>query len=722
MFDSLLFPQANRYGYALNKRVSIALGILWSIGSIAAIAPPPASAQVCGTPGKDGSATSPNGVVNTYYPGTGTAAGGSSTVSIGTMRLGGVTEIGAGDLVLIIQMQNGSTTNFSNTTSYGGGLNSNVGSYEYAKVTNVSGGTLTLAKALTNTYTQVAPTGSTAKQSFQVIRVPQYISASLSGGMTALPWDGSSGGVVAIDVYNTLDFASKSISVTGQGFRGGGSRDVGYYYPNQFTAAKGAVPFIYAGTYGGTTTGEFSNTYPNSKLASFKGEGTAGTPRWTHNGTTLVDSGTEGYPTGDVGRGAPGNAGGGGISGGDYLNSKFPGHDAGGGGGGNIGTGGIGGETWQPPGGRWINGGFGGGGIAASFTKILMGGGGGAGITTNATQMANRPAADGVVNGGPGGGIVVIRAGAITGSGSIFAQGLVGTQGNSTDAGGGGGAGGSVFVSARSGSFNSLTVNVSGGNGSDSTYKEHGPGGGGGGGLVAYGGGATGAPVDIRTGGAAGFDISIGGSTVTNYGSTSGLSGAIAAGLPHSGCTKSNVLLVKRITAINGTTYSDLVKTSATSNDNDPNWPTDYIKGKIDAGNVKPNDEIEYTIYYLNTGNVAASRLKICDRLNKNLIFQTQFDAANIATVGKGIELTSGSGVVEYLTNISDTDKGSFSMTSPVQTDCNLGANQTNAANLSDNVVVVNVATPSNLLPGTIDRGNPNNAYGYVRFKVKLKQ
>jgi hypothetical protein len=47
-------------------------------------------------------------VVNTYYPGTGTASAGSNTVGIGSIRLGGGNAIAAGDLVLIIQMQDGS--------------------------------------------------------------------------------------------------------------------------------------------------------------------------------------------------------------------------------------------------------------------------------------------------------------------------------------------------------------------------------------------------------------------------------------------------------------------------------------------------------------------------------------------------------------------------------------------------------------------------------------
>jgi uncharacterized repeat protein (TIGR01451 family) len=674
-------------------------------GSIIAITPQVSLAQ-CGTVGKDGTATV-SGVLNTYYPGSGTAS--NTTVTVGSMRSGGGSAIAAGDLILVIQMQDGSTTNFTNSASYGGGLNSSVGNYEYAKVAAVSGSTLTLAKALTNNYVQGT------QKTFQVIRIPQYISAKLGDSVTALPWNGSSGGIVAIDVYHNLDFNDQSIDVTGKGFRGGGSRDVAIWYQSPIDRT---VSTIFAGTYTGKT-----NTYDNSKLASFKGEGTAGTPQYTYNGITLSTTGVQGYPQGDLGRGAPGNAGGGGVVAGilnqTTLPYTIPGHDAGGGGGGNIGTGGLGGETWEPrTGGKWPNGGFGGSGIAASTAKILLGGGGGAGITTNSTQMVDRPAADGIINGGPGGGIVLIRTGTIVGSGTITAQGIMGTKGNSTDAGGGGGAGGSVAVAARSGSFGGLTINVSGGNGSDSTYQEHGPGGGGGGGLVAYGGGATGAPVSTKSGGAAGFDLS---STPINHGSKPGTGGGVVSGLVHSGCTKTKLILVKRITKIGTQQITTVEKNSA--DDDDPNWPyPNYLQGAIDPGQVKPNDDLEYTIYYLNTGNGSAKNVRVCDRLNKNLIFQTQFNLSNIATANRGINWNPGNTGDQYLTNDNtNDDKGFLSTITPLPDNCNFTGSTIDSANLSDNVVVVDLADSVTALPGTITPGNPSGSFGYIKFKVKVK-
>ena len=146
-----------------------------------------------------------------------------------------------------------------------------------------------------------------------------------------------------------------------------------------------------------------------------------------------------------------------------------------------------------------------------------------------------------------------------------------------------------------------------------------------------------------------------------------------------------------------------------------------YLKGAIDGGNVKPNDEIEYTIYYLNSGNVAAKNLRICDRLHKNLVFQTQFDLGNAATLNSGIKLTPGTNITQYLTNASGDDDGYLSTTSTLPTNCNLVSNTIDSSKLSDNVVVINLADNTNYLPGSISPGNPPNAYGYVRFKAKVK-
>ena len=61
-----------------------------------------------------------------------------------------------------------------------------------------------------------------------------------------------------------------------------------------------------------------------------KAEGVAGTPRYVFDGTTTMDTGVEGYPSGSFARGAPANAGGGGTDGNPSANDQ----NSGGGGGG----------------------------------------------------------------------------------------------------------------------------------------------------------------------------------------------------------------------------------------------------------------------------------------------------------------------------------------------------------------------------------------------------
>jgi gliding motility-associated-like protein len=180
------------------------------------------------------------------------------------------------------------------------------------------------------------------------------------------------------------------------------------------------------------------------------------------------------------GRGAPANAGGGGID-----------HNSGGGGGGNGGAGGFGGyqlEACSPV--LFDNRGIGGRSLAYSnaTNRIYFGGGGGAGHCNQFGGMN--------LNGGNGGGIVLARAGVLLfNAQKIAARGENATQcalpniDNCHDGSGGGGAGGTVLVEANEYSANSL-VEVSGGKGGDLIVFNNlgggriGPGGGGAGGVV----------------------------------------------------------------------------------------------------------------------------------------------------------------------------------------------------------------------------------------------
>jgi hypothetical protein len=455
----------------------------------------------CGTAPTSGTTTAPAGstIYNSYYPGTGNAVKGTSTLTVGTLDpTGSSTPLTNGDLIVIIQMQ-GADLNTSNNDSYGDGvaggaasgyLTSNLaaGQYEYNVVSNFNSGTgvVTLANTLANNYYTQAYTATTGIRTFQVIRIKREYNLTIGTGITVTgpAWNGRTGGVVILEVANTLTL-NGSVNVDARGFRGGGGK-------------------MYGGAGAGNTNGSGAITNTdyrwNSPLTTAanttggsKGEGIAGTPAYfLKNGDVNATSATvpvEGYINGSLGRGAPGNAGGGGTDGDPAKNRYNPG----GGGGGNGGAGGQGGSGWDggaASSSSYPTGGHGGAAYAqANSMCFVMGGGGGAGTGNNSAAGST----DYLSSGGCGGGIVIIRAKTFSGSGTISANGAAAndiTSANATvtDAAGGGGAGGSIIVLTNSSTAvgaNTISASATGGKGGNmEVYWAHGPGGGGGGGYV----------------------------------------------------------------------------------------------------------------------------------------------------------------------------------------------------------------------------------------------
>jgi len=499
---------------------------------------------VCAMPGKDGAGGTLSGVVNAYYPpAVGTVAAGSNSITLGGAAAAPAaqTPIAIGDLLLIIQMQ-GAQINSTNTSSYGDGVagdpasgSTSLGSsgqFEFVTATAavpVTGGTLTFTGTgsgggLLNSYTSAAATATQGIQTYQVIRVPQYTTATFSSTLAALPWSGAVGGVLAVDVASQLTLGG-TVSLDGQGFRGGGGRNL-------------------AGAAGTLATDVV--TLSTQATNGSKGEGIAGTPHYIAPAlstitpaTTAVSTGQavlEGLPNGSYARGAPGNAGGGSTDANPTANNQ----NSGGGAGGNGGNGGTGGFGWQSAG---IVGGFGGVPFPASTSAIIMGGGGGAGTTNDGSYWnptTNAGGADcganctGIYSSGTaGGGIVIIHTGSVAGTGTISANGQTALE-TENDGGGGAGAGGSILVFANSGSLSGLTASAAGGNGGVTWPADppgtpfpgnrHGPGGGGGGGVILES--ATPGPTNI-TGGIPGW------STLANdsYGATAGQPGFVSSGL-----------------------------------------------------------------------------------------------------------------------------------------------------------------------------------------------
>jgi len=504
---------------------------------------------VCATPGNDGAGGTLTGIVNTYYPpkANGTVAAGATTIKLGTPS-GSAKTIANGDLLLIIQMQD-ALINFTNTGAYGDGSPGdpatgstnlqNTGLFEYVTATSTVSGTGTLTfqgtgsgGGLLNTYVQAAyKAGTNGQQTYQVIRVPQYSSATLSSGLVPLAWNGSVGGVLAIDVASQLTL-NGTVAADSLGFRGGGG-------------------LILTGGTGADT--DYRTLSTNAADAS-KGEGIAGTPYYlapaaitTTTTAAVSTAAVEGLPNGSFARGAPGNAGGGGTDG-DPANNDY---NSGGGAGGNGGAGGLGGYGWN----SYValnttDGGFGGSAFPATTSAIVMGGGGGAGTTNNGSYYISSasnnstslnagcsggttPTCTGIYSsGGAGGGIVIVHTGTVTGAGTITSNGQT-TLSTLNDSTGGGGAGGTIIFFANNGGLTGLTVSANGG-GAGSAWplqapgafsgERHGPGGGGGGGVILLSGTPTSVSV---TGG-------VNGNTNTvqdSYGATPGQAGITAANL-----------------------------------------------------------------------------------------------------------------------------------------------------------------------------------------------
>jgi uncharacterized repeat protein (TIGR01451 family) len=475
-----------------------------------------ALAEQCARPGANGAGT-PAGVVNTYFPGAASANAGATTISLGAAS-GASTPIAAGDMLLVIQMQ-GATINSNNNSSYGSGTSGTyatgysaigqTGLYEFvraASAVSTAGGTVTIVGGsgggLINSYVTAAANNSAGQRSFQVIRVPQYTNATVSGTVSALAWNGATGGVLAIDVADRLTFAGGTLNASGLGFRGGGA-------------------LAQAGSNNPASTDYRSLATRPAHAA--KGEGIAGTPTYVNAGGALLNTGVEGYPNGSNGRGAPGNAGGGANDGNPAANDQ----NAGGGGGGNGGLGGRGGHSWCP---TYASscpqvGGHPGATAPNGSARLVMGGGGGAGTNNNNTGSPAGFASSGAA----GGGIVILRAGEITGSGSVSANGASANSTVGNDGTGGGGAGGTVLVTVlRNSGGGSLTVQAEGGDGGSNTGggAPHGPGGGGGGGYVASNGVV---PLSASVwGGDAGTTASGGFAGGSNYGALPGSSGTTA--------------------------------------------------------------------------------------------------------------------------------------------------------------------------------------------------
>lgn len=188
------------------------------------------------------------------------------------------------------------------------------------------------------------------------------------------------------------------------------------------------------------------------------------------------------------------------------------------------------------------------------------------------------------------------------------------------------------------------------------------------------------------------------------------------------------LVLVKRITAINGNrninpndnTVLNQFVDDVTINDNEAGWPNNYLTGAFSAGLVRPGDEIEYTIYFLNAGGRPAFDVTICDRLQP---FQT-FQPVSFSSNGDA-EFQLGTSAVIPLTAANDSsDRALYAVpNTAIPSECNLAGpngNGTFVLNLTGSAGTGMPNLPS--FPHSTGAGTPNDSYGLFRFRTTVDE
>lgn len=342
---------------------------------------------------------------------------------LNTITVNDAGEFSPGMGLILIQMS-GAQINLSDSDNYGDitALNG-AGNYEYNRILDISDNELTLEFSLLHDYDV---------NHSQVVGFLIYEDANVDGLLQPQAWNGTTGGVLAIEVEGTLSL-NADIDASGTGFRGGAPISIN---DNNCSFLTNANDYAYeADNWRGAPKGE--------------GIGTAA-------------------PSAPHGRGAQANGGGGGND-----------HNSGGGGGGLLTAGGVGGINNEPST-FGCDGDFpgrGGKALDNSGVLLFMGGGGGSGHANNSTPSG----------GGNGGGIIIIKAGSIAFNGGTIRNDGQASTSISGDGGGGGGAAGSIVLLATN-LLGSPAVTATGGIGASVNNNNQercfGPGGGGSGGAI----------------------------------------------------------------------------------------------------------------------------------------------------------------------------------------------------------------------------------------------
>lgn len=556
-----------------------------------------------------------NTVVNEYTSLTADASAGNSSISVSGSGLNVNNRfpgnLAPGDLIMIIQMQGATILGQNdpahplystpNDATWGSITNyNNCGKHELCQVAAVPNGTtITIDCGLINDYTALGKV--------QIVRVPRLntLTITVPGVLTCQPWNGTTGGVLALEVYGgtTINTGGK-INATGKGFRGATlftptpPRTQNLWYAStsvEFSANKGEGIAGYGNDYtiygGKYCRGAAANAGGGGNVWNSGGGGGANAgsiTSWTGQGKP--DTSTTGWslawnlesPGFATSTSSGGGRGGYSFSGSDQNALIDPPDNLIWGGYARVNVGGLGGRP-----------------LDYSAGRIFMGGGGGGGEQDNNQGGL----------GGAGGGIIYFTSyGTINGTGndSIMSNGSNGgnsfvsppaTSYSGKDGSGGGGGGGTILFYTQG--ANGIVLTAKGGNGGNQVLtrgpfyfgamnEAEGPGGGGGGGYVAL---TSGSVTQIADGGSNGTTNSDGLTEFPPNGATKGDAGLI----------NQIIATIDTISTANVTICSgDSALLIATINGGVPAWFTSQTGGSgIDADSLTTPVLFNDTTYYV---------------------------------------------------------------------------------------------------------------------------
>ncbi len=219
----------------------------------------------------------------------------------------------------------------------------------------------------------------------------------------------------------------------------------------------------------------------------------------------------------------------------------------------------------------------------------------------------------------------------------------------------------------------------------------------------------------------------------------------------NSSANSPNILLVKRVTAINGllakrdgsslNAYQDdiiypyddnknAVPTATFPRKATDKWPgtilgdsSTFLLGAINGGLIKPQDEVDYTIYFLSAGDTDATNVSICDLVPDHQTFVSNAYSYSSNGLERGITLFTNNQTTE-LTNVADSDIGRYYPPSDPNTptickkfDSSGVVTAIGSTANNRGAIVVKIGTITKPDPLT---GSPITGYGYVRFRARV--